>query len=102
MAETSQKFSTKLRRLFLNKYAIVLVCFGAFFIFFDNNNLISRWQTSRKITQLEKEVEFYKNEINTNKQKMLELQSNSENLEKFAREQYLMKRENEEIFIIKE
>lgn len=86
----------------LNKYLLVLAVFIIFVTFFDNHNLISRWRTSKNIKQLEKEISHYRNEIESNKQKKEELQSSDENLEKFAREQYLMKKENEDIFIIEE
>ena len=90
------------RKILLNKYFIVLVVFFVYLTFFDRNNLISRFQRHQKINDLNTELNFYKNEIQENKKKMNELQSNSTNLEKFAREQYLMRKENEEIFIIKE
>lgn len=90
------------KRLIINKYVIVFFCFGVFVTFFDEHNLINRWQTDRKIYKLENELKFYKDEIIATKQKMNELQSNNENLEKFAREHYLLKKDNEEIFIIKE
>jgi cell division protein FtsB len=51
---------------------------------------------------MEKEVKFYEDEIKATKQKKIELQSNNENLEKFAREHYYMKRKDEDIFIVKE
>jgi len=51
---------------------------------------------------LEKEYKFYQDEIKSNKTKKFELQSSNANLEKFAREHYFMKKENEDIFIIKE
>ena len=90
------------RRIFLNKYMIVLLVFVVFVTFFDNHNLISRWETHQKIKQMEKELKFYQDEIKTSKFKKNELQSNKENLEKFAREHYYMKKQNEDIFIIKE
>ncbi len=85
-----------------NKYLVVLIGFGVFITFFDRHNLISRWRTGQHIKQLKEEISFYEQEIEANKQKMQELQSNDENLEKFAREQYLMKKENEDIFLIDE
>jgi len=91
-----------IKRIFLNKYLIVLLVFVVFVTFFDNHNLINRWQTHQKIKQMEKELKFYQNEIKTSKLKKNELQSNKENLEKFAREHYYMKKQNEDIFIIKE
>jgi len=92
----------KLRKIFLNKYLIVFLAYTCFVTFFDQHSLIHRWQTHQKISQLEKEYEFYQNEIKLNKQKKFELQSSNANLEKFAREHYYMKKENEDIFIIKE
>jgi cell division protein FtsB len=92
----------KLGKKLLNKYLIVFLAYSVFVIFFDQHNLIHRWQTDRKISQLEKEYNYYQNEIKSNKLKKFELQSSNENLEKFAREHYYMKKENEDIFIIKE
>ena len=96
------KTGKKLKKILLNKYLIVFVVFAVLVTFFDNHNLINRWKTYKKIVQMEKEYMFYQDEINTNKQKKNELQSSKENLEKFAREHYYMKKQNEDIFIIKE
>ena len=86
----------------LNKYVLVLVGFGVFITFFDQHNLINRWRTGQNIKQLKREITHYRDEIENNKRKMQELQSSDENLEKFAREQYLMKKKDEDIFIIDE
>jgi len=96
------KTGKKLKKILLNKYLIVFVVFAVLVTFFDNHNLIHRWKTHQKIVQMEKEYKFYQDEIKTTKQKKNELQSSKENLEKFAREHYYMKRQNEDIFIIKE
>lgn len=93
---------TKIKPILLNKYLLVLIVFAIFFIFFGNYSYIKRWKTNNNIKQLEKEISIYKNEIEENKEKMQELQSSDENLEKFAREQHLMKKKNEDIFIIEE
>lgn len=90
-----------LRLVFLNKYLIVLVGFGVFIIFFDSHNLIQRRKMDKKLQELQKEYEYYQNEIKNNKFIIRELQTNDAFLEKFAREKYLMKKENEEIFIIR-
>jgi len=92
----------KLKSILLNKYLIVLLVFGVFIVFFDEHNLIDRFRTYREIKSLEKEMKFYQDEIEQTKKKKNELKSNNENLEKFAREQYLLKKPNEDIFIIKE
>jgi cell division protein FtsB len=92
----------KLKSVLFNKYTIVFVVFTVFVTFFDEHNLIQRWKTNQKIIRMEKELKFFQEEIKTTKQKKNELESSDENLEKFAREHYLLKKENEDIFIIKE
>lgn len=79
-----------------------LLVFVVYFIFFDEHNLMSRFRNKHKIEVLTKEIEHYRKETETNRQKMNELKSNNRNLEKFAREQYYMKRTNEDVYIIKE
>lgn len=90
------------KSLLLNKYLIVFLSFAVFVTFFDEHNLIQRWKSNQKIRQLEAELQFYQEEIKATRQKKNELQSSDQNLEKFAREHYFMKRSNEDIFIIKE
>ncbi len=53
-----------------------------------------------KIQALERQIGHYQDLIDDSKNRLIELNSNQENLEKFAREQFLMKRDNEDIFII--
>ncbi|NDV47640.1 septum formation initiator family protein [Paludibacter sp. 221] len=97
-----KKIWATIKPIVLNKYLLALVIFVVFVMFFDNHNMIKRWKIDRNVKQLEKEISYYKGEIEKSKEKMDELQSSDENLEKFAREQYLMKKENEDIFIIEE
>ena len=81
---------------------IILLAFFVYMLFFDTFNIIDRVKNTQKIHQLEKEIEYYNNLIENDKQRIHELQSDDRNLEKFAREQFLMKKENEDIFIIDE
>ena len=67
---------------------------------FDKNNLIERQDDIKVRNQLIKDKKYYQEQIENDRQRINELMSNKENLEKFAREQYLMKKENEEIFMI--
>lgn len=85
-----------------NKYIITIAIAGVWMFFFDDNSLPTRWEYDRKIHNLKKEISFYQKEIEETKNKTTELQTNDRNLEKFAREQYLMKRDNEDIFIIED
>lgn len=90
----------KLQPYLKNKYILSLIVFFAWILFFDQNNLTDRYLTLRNIRQLEKDNEYFRQRIESDSSRMNELRTNNENLEKFAREQYLMKRENEDIFII--
>lgn len=79
---------------------MTLLIFLVWLTFFDRNNFINKIQLKSKITTLKKERAYYQNKIEEDNRKMKELLSNKDNLEKFAREQYLMKNKNEDIFVI--
>ncbi len=81
---------------------LIIVIFIVYMLFFDAYDIISRVENDRKITQLENEIEYYEQLIENDKKHIHELQSDDKNLEKFAREQFLMKRDNEDIFIVEE
>ncbi len=83
-----------------NKYILTLLVFFVWILFFDQNNLVDRFISQRQIRQLERDNQYFRDRIREDSTRMNELKTDNENLEKFAREQYLMKRENEDIFII--
>ncbi len=87
--------------LLRNKYVITFLVFIIWMLFFDQNNIIDRVSLNKRINELKNQKEHYEEEIIDNQQRMEELQNNRESLEKFAREQYLMKKPDEELFIIK-
>jgi cell division protein FtsB len=97
-----KKIWSFLKPVVFNKYLLLLIGFGVYITFFDDHNLINRWQTQRKIRELQKEYDYYQNEIKANKEKIKRLQTDIDYLEKFARENYHMKAKDEDIFIIKE
>jgi cell division protein DivIC len=70
--------------------------------FFDQYNLVERVKNNRKLQELEAEKEHYVSDIETTKRKLQELKGDKEMLEKFAREQYLMKKKNEDIYLVVE
>lgn len=86
--------------LLKNKYTLSLILFFSWIFFFDQNNLLDRVDNIKQLHQLEKDRVYYIEKINLDTERLKELKSNSANLEKFAREQYLMKKPNEDIFII--
>lgn len=87
-------------RIFSKKYLLASVIFIIWLILFDGNNLIDRISALRKLHQLEMDKKYYTEKIKSDLKKLEELKTNNDNLEKFAREQYLMKKDNEEIFVI--
>ncbi len=85
-----------------NEFIITIILFLIWMMFFDQYNLISRINNNRKIAELEQQKELYIAEIQRSNRLLKELQGDDESLEKFAREQYLMKKKDEDIFIVKE
>ncbi len=79
---------------------IVLVVLVSMLFFFSDSSLLKRMKYEKEIKNLKVQIEYYRAQIELDKAKLIELQSSIDNLEKFARETYLMKRENEEVFII--
>jgi cell division protein FtsB len=85
-----------------NKYLIAITFFLVWILFFDQNNLIDRFVSVKKLQQMKKDKMYYIEKIKVDTKKLEELHTDRENLEKFAREQYLMKKDDEDIFIIKD
>lgn len=82
-----------------NIYVMVLSVFVIWMIFFDTNSLLIHLELRKEIRKLEKQQEFLREEIAKDK-KIIEKLSDPEELEKFAREEYYLKRKNEEIYLI--
>ncbi len=85
-----------------NKYIVVLIIAVVWFLFFDQNNLIQQYRLSRQIKDLKHEKEYYLKEIARDSANIERLKYDPQELERYAREKYLMKKENEDIFIVKE
>ena len=82
-----------------NMYVLVLTIFTIWMIFFDTNSLFIHNELKGQIKDLEKQKEYLKTEISKDR-KIIETLKNPEELEKFAREQYYLKKKNEEIYLI--
>ena len=85
---------------FANKYTLVGAIFLVWILLFDKYSVVNQMELRSKIKELEQEKRLYQERIETDRRKMEELTGDRDKLEKFAREQYLMKRDNEDIFII--
>ncbi|MCU0459533.1 MAG: hypothetical protein MUE37_10660 [Bacteroidales bacterium] len=83
-----------------NKYILTILVFLVWIILLDPNNLISRVREIKTRNRLQQEKEYYMARIEEDRRKLNELRTSNENLEKYAREQYRMKRPDEDLFII--
>ena len=96
-----QKIIQKIPKQLRNKYSIAIFLFIIWIVFFDNYNLIKQYKIKKNIKELEENKLFYSNEIEKDSIEYKELLNNEEKRERFAREKFLMKKENEDIYIIR-
>jgi len=86
--------------LISNKYFIAGIAFLTWMLFFDRNDLMSQYEYRTQLNKLQAEKEFYLKESAKAVKDLNELSTDKSKLEKFAREKYLMKKENEDVFVI--
>ena len=94
------KIINKIPPVFRNKYLLTIIIFVVWILLFDSNNLISRYKEVKNLRKLKAEREYYLKRIEDDKRKLHELKTDNKNLEKFAREQYRMKKPEEDLYII--
>jgi cell division protein FtsB len=85
--------------LIKNKYVLTIIGLVVWLVFFDKNDVFTQYELLQKCEKLEKEKEYYLTEIENNKRNLNELRTNKKSLETFAREKYLMKKENEDVYV---
>ncbi|HBH05430.1 MAG TPA: septum formation initiator [Flavobacteriales bacterium] len=83
-----------------NRYALSVLIFTIWMLFFDQNDLFSLYKMRRELNQIEHDKAFYQDQIEKSQKDLSNLLNDPKKLEKFAREKYLMKKEDEEIFVI--
>ena len=83
-----------------NKYIIATLIFAALIVFIDQYNVFEQGKSYRKLRKMKKEVEYYDREIEKQEQTLNALKSDTALLEKVAREQHLMKRDDEVVYIL--
>ena len=89
-------------KIVTNKYVIASLIFAVWIVFFDENSIVSHQKSKRQLKELIKQKEYYINRIASDRQKLEDLNAGKAELEKFAREQYLMSKPDEDVFIIVE
>jgi cell division protein FtsB len=93
-------YKDKIPPVLKNKYVLTIVVFVVWVFLLDSNNLISRYKDLVKLHKLKADKEYYTKKIEEDKQKLHELKTDDQNLEKFAREQYRMKKPDEDLYIV--
>jgi len=94
------KFIEKVPPVIRNKYILTLIIFVVWLVLLDSNNLIARYKEMKNLRKLKAEKEYYTRRIEMDKRKLQELRTDNQNLEKFAREQYKMKKPDEDLYIV--
>lgn len=83
-----------------NKYVIAIIFFIIFTFFLSQFNIFKFFQNKKNNRSLKIQKEYYLKQIDSVRAKLLELKTNKFMFEKFIREQYLMKQDDEDLFLI--
>jgi len=82
-----------------NRYVIVTVFFVIWMVFLDNTSYIEHSVLNKQLNELEDNKKYYQDEIKKD-EKNIKLLKNPDQIEKYAREKYYMKRNSEDIYLI--
>ena len=94
------RYADKIPSFLRNKYFLTITIFIIWIVLLDTNNLIERYRQISELRKLRQEKEYYEKKIEEDRRKLNELKTDDHNLEKFAREQYKMKKKDEDLYII--
>ena len=86
--------------LLLNKYVLSVILFLIWISFFDRNDLFTQWERKQELKKLEQSASYYEKGIADTKKNLMDLNNNPAMLEKFARENFYLKRSNEQVFLV--
>lgn len=95
--QTAAKFAWKVVR---NRYLLVLLIAVVWMALFDRYNLPSMLRLQAQVSELEEDRNYYQHEIERLKQERTRLQTDLQELERIAREEYLMHRANEDVYVV--
>jgi cell division protein FtsB len=96
------KILTQIISKLRNKYIVAASVFVVIMLFLDKNDLFTMMARTRQLKELKESREYYIAKIATERSELDKLKSNPGTLEKYAREKYLMKRDNEDLFLVPE
>lgn len=89
-------------RPLMNKFLVATLFFCVWMLFFDRSRVINQIKLEQTLRNLQTQKEYYEMNIEEVKERKKELFTTDENFEKFAREQHLMKKSNEDVFVIED
>jgi len=96
-----KKVINSIPKTYKNKYLLTLVFFTFWIIFIDDYNLIKQYQLQKEVNNLENKKRYYISEIKKDSTEFYHLKNTPSEQERFAREKFFMKKDNEDIFIIR-
>jgi cell division protein FtsB len=94
------KVAVKLVNILRNKYIAALTGFIILMLFIDHNDIFVQLDRRRQLNELLASKRFYEQQIAQTKKNLSDLQNNSAALERYAREKYLLKKDNEDVFVV--
>jgi len=83
-----------------NKFLLASAAFVVWMLFFDRNDVFTQMERRSELNELKQSKQYFEKQIAENRKFSKDLQFNASAIEKYAREKYLMKRDNEDLFII--
>jgi cell division protein FtsB len=92
----------KFIQIFKNKYLIATILFMVWMLFFDHNNIFLHLQYRKELNELKADKKYYQGQIDLTRKDVDLIKSNPQAMEKVAREQYLMKKDDEDVFVVVE
>jgi len=98
--EILKKLMGRLRQGYSKIQLIAIILLIIFIFFISDSNIFALMSYESKINELNDQIEYYRKQTEHDKKQLELLQSDKENIEKFARENFLMKKDNEDVFII--
>lgn len=90
----------KLARILTNKFLLTALIFGTWMMWFDQNDFGSQRERAKALRETKDNIAYLQQEIAAMEREHHELTNDPAQLEKFAREQYKMKRDNEDVYVI--
>ena len=100
MKPNSKPIWKRILNILLNKYFLTSVAFLVWLFFFDSNNVFLRLRLKSQLKELRKEKQYYLDEISKDSILTRKLLYDTAEIERYAREKYLMKRDSEDVFLV--